>query len=151
MLRHRATHELFEGGLVFLVCNQCADEYRSIGEEPSELVDGQTAERADIMALLAEVRRLHAIVDASSGQDPTAGRKGGPTGGSTTRAPRISDAKAICAALGSRSAIVLTFGAGRLAGVSYGETVAECKSTAKTLDAIVDAIMDRSIPSPKVR
>ena len=68
-----------------------------------------------------------------------------------TRSLRIADAKRICDGTGSRAVIVLTFDNGRIAGSSYGETVAECRSTGRTLDAIVSALEAGRLPAPVVR
>ncbi len=67
------------------------------------------------------------------------------------RNPRVADARSVCDAVGARSVIVLAFEGDRVSGSSYGETVAECRSTGRTLDAIVAALEAGRIPAPVVR
>lgn len=54
--------------------------------------------------------------------------------------PKISDAKAICQRLGARSVIIIALDGDRFAGVSYGETKAECSAAGRMLDRIIDRI-----------
>ena len=58
----------------------------------------------------------------------------------------IQQARAICAANQARGVIILAFTADSVGGVSYGDTKAECKQLAYTLDNIIDKINEGHIP-----
>ncbi len=60
--------------------------------------------------------------------------------------PTIRQAQTICESLGARAVIVLALSEDGFAVASYGATKAECSQTGHTLDKIVDAIGDGSIP-----
>jgi hypothetical protein len=65
--------------------------------------------------------------------------------------PTITEARLVCEAHGARAAILIVFGDGHYAAASYGETKAECASTGRTLDAIVEALQDGTLPVPEVQ
>jgi hypothetical protein len=68
-----------------------------------------------------------------------------------TRRPSITDARRVCEANGARAAIIIVFGDEQFGAASYGETRAECASTGRTLDAIVEALQNGTLPVPEVK
>ena len=60
--------------------------------------------------------------------------------------PTVHQAHAICDSVKARGVIVLAFSDDNVAGASYGETKAECKQIAFTLDEIIEAIQEGQIP-----
>jgi len=62
------------------------------------------------------------------------------------RNPKITDASKFCKVYGARAVIIVALDANTVAGASYGETKAECKMAAQTLDRIIDALVDGTIP-----
>ena len=68
-----------------------------------------------------------------------------------TRWPAITDARRVCEANGARAAIVIVFGDGHYGAASHGETKAECASTGRTLDAIIEAFQNGLLPMPEVK
>ena len=61
----------------------------------------------------------------------------------------IAAAKRVAEEHGAIQAIVLLFDGESYSAVSYGHTKASCSDVARTLDAIVDQLVDGEIPSPR--
>lgn len=64
----------------------------------------------------------------------------------------IADAHELGERLGVRVAIIVTVDdAGRIAGASWGRSVADCRGAGRTLDQIVDHLGDGRLPAPFTR
>jgi hypothetical protein len=62
------------------------------------------------------------------------------------KCPTVRQAQAICDSVNARAVIVLALTGDSVMGASYGETKAECSQTGYTLDRIIEAIEDGTIP-----
>ena len=68
------------------------------------------------------------------------------TGKLPPRVPVVADARQLCQKLRVRGVIVIALTDDDVSGASYGETRSECAKVGKTLDRIVNGIIDGSIP-----